>query len=419
MTSFDIDSLFTNLPLDETIEICVKKLFKSKKNVKGMNKKQFKTLLEFATKKSFFLFNGKFYVQTDGVAMGSPLGPTLANVFLCHWEEIWLKKCPKQFQPLYYRRFMDDTFVLFKSENDVKKFHKYIGSRHSNMSFTFETENENCLPFLDVLVSRDGNNFSTSLYRKPTFSGLYSNFSGYMPIGYKKGLLFTLLYRGFSLCTDWSKFRTELIFLKSVMGKNGYPRHFVDKCIKTFFDKISTPKRTVLTASRKEFRICLPFLGTESLRVRSNLLKFAKTYLPGSCKLQIIFSSDNRLGDYFRFKDKIPLNCRSFILYKFMCNKCNLVYYGKTFRHYKVRVFEHIGTSLRTGKPFSYNPQNSNNTAVLNHIQKCKCNASIDDFKIIGSARNDYHLRIKESLIIQKDNPVLNKSVKSIPLVLF
>ena len=75
--------------------------------------------------------------------------------------------------------------------------------------------------------------------------------------------------------------------------------------------------------------------------------------------------------------------------------------------------------SLRTGKPYTYNPKNINNTAVLSHIQKCKCEASTDDFEIIGSARNDFHLRIKESLLIQKDNPILNKTVKSTPLMLF
>ena len=203
------------------------------------------------------------------------------------------------------------------------------------------------------------------------------------------------------------------------MSKNGYPRFFVDKCIVTFLDKIGSSKQTVMSVSKQELKICLPFLGKESLRLRSHLLKFSKIYLPGYCKLQIIFSSKNRLGDHFRFKDKIPLECRSFILYKFLCNKCNLVYYGKTFRHYKVRVFEHLGTSLRTFKPFTYNPKNNNNTAVLNHIQKCKCKVSIDDFCIIGSAKNDFHLRIKESLVIQKDNPVLNKTVKSIPLKLF
>ena len=419
MTSFDIDSLFTNLPLDETIELCVKKLFIGKKKVKGFGKKQFKTLLELATKKSFFLFNGHYYVQTDGVSMGSPLGPTLANVFLCHWEVDWLKKCPKQFKPIYYKRYMDDTFLLFNSQNDVKKFHKYIGSRHKNISFTFEIENNNNLAFLDVLVSRTGDEFLTSLYRKPTFSGLYSNFSSYMPTDYKKGLIYTLLYRGFSLCTNWSKFKSELLILKSIMGKNGYPRHFVDKCIKTFFDKMSTPKQLVQTVRKKELRICLPYMGIDSLKMRKELIKFAKIYLPGSCKLQIIFSSQNRLGDYFRFKDKIPLQCRSLILYRFLCNKCNLVYYGKTFRHYKVRVNEHLGKSLKTDKPYTYNPKNTNNTTVLNHIHNCKCNASMEDFKIIGSAKNDYHLRIKESIIIKKDNPILNKTVKSIPLSLF
>ena len=61
--------------------------------------------------------------------MGSPLGPTLANAFVCHWKEIWLGKCPKQFAPKYYKRFMDDTFMLFNSQDDVEKFHKYINNK--------------------------------------------------------------------------------------------------------------------------------------------------------------------------------------------------------------------------------------------------------------------------------------------------
>ena len=418
MTSFDIDSLFTNLPLEETIHLCADKLFKRKKKVEGMTKAEFKTLLEFATKRSFFIFNGKFYNQIDGIAMGSPLGPTLANVFLCHWEQIWLKKCPQQFAPRFYKRFMDDTFTLFNSEDDVKKFHKYIGSRHKNITFTFETEKQNYLPFLDVLVSRDEYGFSTSLYRKPTFSGLYSNFSSFIPTKYKRGLLFTLLFRGFSLCTDWKKFHSEMTILKSIMGKNGFPRDFVDKCIKAFLDKIFEVKETITTVDKRELKICLPFLGVESLKMRTSLSKLAKTYFP-ECKLRIIFSSNNRLGNYFSFKDKIPLNCRSLVLYKYMCNKCNLVYYGKTKRHFKVRAFEHLGVSLRTGKGFTYNPKHNNNTAVLNHLQECKCKSSINDFKIIGSAGNDYLLCLKESLLIHKDQPLLNKNEKSIPLKLF
>ena len=98
MASFAVEALFTNIPLNETIEICVNKLFKKPgMKIKGLSDIQFRNLLELATKESSFIFDGICYQQTDGVAMGSPLGPTLANVFLCHYEEIWIQKCPKQF----------------------------------------------------------------------------------------------------------------------------------------------------------------------------------------------------------------------------------------------------------------------------------------------------------------------------------
>ena len=84
ISSFDIDSLFTNKPLDETIEFCVKKTFQRKWKFKGLTRIEFKLLLEFPTKYALILFNGKYCEQIDGVVMGSPLGPTLANVFLCH-----------------------------------------------------------------------------------------------------------------------------------------------------------------------------------------------------------------------------------------------------------------------------------------------------------------------------------------------
>ena len=97
MTSFDIESLFTNIPLEETMNICVDKLF-----VSNLTKESFRSLLELATLDSFFIFDGKYYRQKNGVAMGSPLGPTLANVFLCHFEEPWISDCPIDYKPIYY-----------------------------------------------------------------------------------------------------------------------------------------------------------------------------------------------------------------------------------------------------------------------------------------------------------------------------
>ena len=75
---------------------------------------------------SFFIFNGKFYKQCDGVAMCSPLGPTLANVFMCHFEKIWLENCSSHFKPIVYRRFIDDTILLFQSKDHVEKFRNYF-----------------------------------------------------------------------------------------------------------------------------------------------------------------------------------------------------------------------------------------------------------------------------------------------------
>ena len=89
MASLDVNSLFTNIPLEETIKICTDELFKDKntKKVNGLTKTQIKELLTLATKQSLFIFNENFYTQKDGVAMGNPLGPTLANAFLCFYEK--------------------------------------------------------------------------------------------------------------------------------------------------------------------------------------------------------------------------------------------------------------------------------------------------------------------------------------------
>ena len=139
----------------------------------GIEHTKFKKLLSLATTESMFLFNDKYYKQIDGVAMGSPLGPTLANAFMCHYEKKWLEECPSQFKPIYYRRYVDDIFVTFSSPARVALFFNYLNSRHANISFTHENEINNTLAFLDLSIYRENNRFVTSIYRKPTFSGVY------------------------------------------------------------------------------------------------------------------------------------------------------------------------------------------------------------------------------------------------------
>ena len=113
--------------------------------------------------------------------MGSPLGPILANAFMCYWEKKWLEDCPIQFKPMLYRRYVDDTFLLFKSSEHAKLFLDYLNSKHPNIEFTSDIEVNNTLSFLDINITR-GEQLSTSIYRKPTYTGLLSKFSAFSPL---------------------------------------------------------------------------------------------------------------------------------------------------------------------------------------------------------------------------------------------
>ena len=135
-----------------------------------------------------------FCKQLDGVAMGSSFGPTLTNSFLCYHEKRWLDKCPEEFKPLFYRQHVDDIFVLFRKIEHLKIFLNYFNSCHENIKFTSEKETNNKLSFLDIEISRDKNQFITSVYCKPTFSGVFSHFDSFIPRSYKFNLVLTLTF---------------------------------------------------------------------------------------------------------------------------------------------------------------------------------------------------------------------------------
>ena len=131
--SLDVESLFTNIPLVENVSVCCDSLFSNNAKVNNINRIDFEKILRAALQNNFFNFEGKIYKQIDGVAMGSPLGPTLANAFLCFRGQIWLNECPDEFKPVYYRRYVDDIFVLFRSPGHSEKFKNYLNSKHRNI----------------------------------------------------------------------------------------------------------------------------------------------------------------------------------------------------------------------------------------------------------------------------------------------
>ena len=209
LVSYDVESLFTNIPLKETIDIAVKLIIENEPQIK-INAKELQTLFEFATSLSHFSFNGIIYDQVDGVAMGSPLGPVLANVFMGFHENNWILNYSNDKKPLYYARYVDDIFCLFHDEKDSEMFLNYLNDQHNNIKFTIEKETEGRLSFLDTKIDKtQGVKPSISVFRKSTFTGLMINFLSYNPFSYKISVVKSMIHRIYSLCNTEKNIQCE------------------------------------------------------------------------------------------------------------------------------------------------------------------------------------------------------------------
>ena len=127
--------------------------------------------------------NNEIYVQNDGVAMGSPLGPILANVFMVELENTLVPRLHQYVKK--WRRYVDDTFAYIKNES-TDYFLTTLNSFHPDISFTFEKENNSHLPFLDVLFIRNGTNLDPTVYRKDTHNDLFLHWDAFAPVSWKQ-----------------------------------------------------------------------------------------------------------------------------------------------------------------------------------------------------------------------------------------
>ena len=162
MCSFDVSSLFTNVPLDETIKVCSEALYDQSDSQLVIPKDMFVELMKSATFSVEFSFNSTTYKQTDGVAMGSPFNPALANIFVGYYEEKLFSQTQK---PPTYFRYVEDTFAIFDHEAEAHEFLTKLNCLHPSLRFTFEEEKDKCLPFLNVYVER------IILALKPVYTG--------------------------------------------------------------------------------------------------------------------------------------------------------------------------------------------------------------------------------------------------------
>ena len=271
------------------------------------------------------------------------MGPSLAIVFLYHHERKWLNDCLKKFKSVFSQRYVDDIFVLFKRTEHVKYFIDSMNCKHKNINFSFETNKDEQMPF------HKNGKFVTNVCRKERFTGVYTNFSSFMPLENVFGLVYTLLHRCFCLVSDMSKFHFEIEKLKEILSSNGYRNIFIEKCISKFMNKLYIKKYVMLTVPKKQLYLVLPFMGKMPALATSGIARSSHKRLP-FFKFEIAFKTSNRLKNYFSFKDFVSEPLCSCQIYNFTCGSCNASYIGKIFMYMKVRVLEHQGVSTRTVK---------------------------------------------------------------------
>ena len=129
---------------------------------------------------------------------------------MCSFESKLPRDFPNDFKTVFNRHYVDDIFALFSSPDHADKFKDYLSSKHPNIKFSIEKEEDGRLPFSDINIFRENDKFATNVYRKKTFSGVYTNFKSFIPETYKIGLIKSLLFQCFSLCSDFIKFDHEI-----------------------------------------------------------------------------------------------------------------------------------------------------------------------------------------------------------------
>ena len=357
-----------------------------------------------------FIFNNTVYRQTDGVAMGSPLGPAFANIFMSWLEAQILDQCPSSYKPIFYRRYVDDTFALFTNKASAELFLEFANNFHDSINFTMEHENNDQLPFLDILIERTPSGFSTGVYRKSTFTGQGTNFYSCCFFNFKLNSISTLLHRAYALSSSWTLFHKEILFLTRFFRNNLYPESLFSKFLNNFLSRKFRPACLIPTVPKLKLYASIPYIHNNTFGL--NLSKIIISHFP-ALDLKLIPKNPLKLGTLFHYKDRLPLLMQSKVAYLFTCPKCKVgTYLGATKRLLKVRIDSHLGISHRTG--CSLNKKEFSN--IRDHCRTCKINFNYDCFKILARAPDNSSLFVLESLLIKQCSPNLNSHCSSTTL---
>ena len=384
IVSFDVVSLYTNVPVNEAIDVCTEYMFSGKYKLPPVNKETFKTLLQLSTCNVVMLTHDGYYRQRDGLAMGIPPAPPLANGWLYSFDERIGDNAK------LYDRYVDDIIRSISRNHTDTKLDE-INNFHPSLNFTIERETEGALPFLDMKVVRSNCKLSSIWYCKPTDTGLIMNFHALAPSKYKRSVVCGFVHRIFRACSSWMNFHTSLTRAKNILENNQYPASFYEPLISATIEKLLVvAKPNDPETDQDEEKAHMLFLQYRG-KVTDDYVR-ALRHLKAPCapvltlrKIKTIMPS---------LKADVDKALRSRVVYHISCSRCNACYVGQTDRHILTRFKEHKRPSQPYGK----------------HIQLCGVNPSFESVvKILQSTcKSIPYLETLEALWQRELKPQIN-----------
>ncbi|BHF60103.1 hypothetical protein SprV_0100306400 [Sparganum proliferum] len=321
--SFNLLVVIIDLAI-ETIELLLQSKYDETENRLGHA--QILHLLKLCLR-TYFTFDGTIYEQVKGTPMGSPISGFIAEAVLQRLESLVFQ----HHKPQFWARYVDDTFVVIVRDQ-VLTFHEHLNAVFPDIQFTMEEEENNQLAFLDVLVCRkDCGGLKTKVFRKATNTMQVLNFNSNHPISHKRSCVRTLYPRVETHCSEPEDKIAELQYLRRVFKANGYPRNFVNRCIRKRDER---PNRTATKVWR-----ALPYVMNVSEAVGRLLapLGVGIAHRPEATIRRLVMKP----------KDPLPRQETSGVVYRIWCSCGESNYVGETGRQLRTRMAEHAAAVRR------------------------------------------------------------------------
>ncbi|XP_072023172.1 uncharacterized protein [Amphiura filiformis] len=214
-------------------------------------------LLAFVLTTTYFSFRGKIYRQLFGAAMGSPVSPITANLYMEFLEEQAIATAPIECKPRLWKRYVDDILEIVK-DNQVDNLTDHLNNTDptDSIKFTYEKEEQGRIPFLDTLIVRKEDGSVKSLvYRKATHTDQYLNFSSHHPIYHKLGVVRTLLDRMDKIVTEPEDRQKEEDNIKKALKMCGYPEWTVESAKRRSETNLLNPPKLKPKTRRNKPRV--------------------------------------------------------------------------------------------------------------------------------------------------------------------